>query len=93
MQTISISEARKRLPELVNLAYLKSKTFLITKGGVPMVKVIKADKVEKKKEYSTKEREKAIKELAGIWKGRWKGMTSVEVADMLRERSQKRYVR
>ena len=78
---------------MVTLVYLESKSFLVTKGGVPMVKIIKADAKPKKKNYSTKERDKAIKELAGIWKGRWKGMTSVEVADMLRERSQKRYVR
>ena len=89
MQTINVSDARARLPELLNKVFAGSQSFLITKGGIPMAKIIKADKVGtiKKTKKTKKEIEKAINELAGAWKGRWKGMSANEVADMLADKA------
>ena len=87
MQTLGITEARKRLPELVNKAYLSSKSFTITKGGIPMAKIIKVNKITEKKKYTNKEVEKAINELAGMWKSRWKGKTTEEVVEIIRRKA------
>lgn len=91
MQTITITEARKRLPELVKKAYLESMSFLITKGGIPMAEVIKAGKSKKKKNIKKVNIEKAIKmagKIKGIWNDKkWKNKSSVEIADYLREKA------
>ena len=97
MHTLSITEARKKLPELVNKAYLNSQSFIITKGNIPMAKIIKADEKVIKKNISKKnilEAIKAAKKIKGIWNDKeWKNKSSVEIVDYLRERSQKTYVR
>ena len=94
---LSITEARKRLPELVNKAYLNSTSFVITKGGIPIAKIVKVDKTTKKKSTSKKDIEAAIKaarKIKWIWNDKkWKNKSSVEIANFLRERSQKTYVR
>lgn len=87
MQTLNITEARKRLPELVKKVYLDSKSFTITKGGIPIAKITKAGTSTKKNKYTAREREKAIKEAAGIWKNRWKGKTTEEVVQIIRKRA------
>lgn len=95
MQTISITEARKRLPELVKKAFLGSKSFIITKGGIPMAKITKADKTAKKRKFSAKERKKAVEKaikmaskIDGIWNDKkWKDKSSVEIVNYLRKKA------
>lgn len=91
MQTLNITEARKRLPELVKKAYLDSKSFTITKGGISMAKITKADKTGAKTKTSKKNIEKAIKmagKINGIWNDkRWKNKSSVEIANYLRKKA------
>ncbi len=87
MQTITATEARKKLPDLIKKTYFESESFLITKGGVPMAEVRKPKKSEKERKYTLKEREKAINELAGMWKNRWKGKTTEEVVEIIRKKA------
>ena len=87
MQNISITKARENLPKIAEEVYFKGKTFVITKRGIPMAKITKTDKAKAKKKYTAKDRGKAIDELAGIWKGRWKGKSTVEVVRELREKA------
>lgn len=51
-----------------------------------MAEVRKPQKLKKVKKYTLKDRKKAIKELAGIWKNRWKGMSTEKVVEMLWEK-------
>lgn len=90
MQTLNITEARKRLPELVKKAYLNSKSFTITKGGIPMAKITKVDKAASKSKVSKKDIEGALKtakSIKWIWDDEWKNKTTEEIADLLAERA------
>lgn len=40
-----------------------------------------------KPKYSAEQRRKAIEEAAGLWKDRWPGKSSVEVARILRKKA------
>lgn len=48
-----------------------------------MAEIRKPKKLKMVKKYTLKDRKKAIKELAGIWKNRWKGKTTEEVVERL----------
>lgn len=98
MKIINISQARENLPKLINDVFLESKSYLITKRGIPMVKIIKVDKLRpQRKIKSRKNKEKVIKlirKIKGVWnENKWKNKSSVEIVNFLRERSQRRYVR
>lgn len=91
MQTVSITRARETLPKLAEEVYFKDKTFILTKRGIPMAKIVKANKAVKKESGSKKHNiEKALK-LAGsirwVWDDEWKGKTTEEIADLLAERA------
>ena len=94
---ISITKAREKLPKLAEEVYFKGKTFIIQKRGIPMAKITKADKTATKTKRSKKDIEKALKlarSLDWIWNDKeWKNKSSIEIADFLRERSQRTYVR
>lgn len=92
MYKISISEAREKLPKLAEEVYFSGKTFILTKRGIPMVKIIKVDKPTRLKLKDRKKNiEKAIKlasEIDGIWNDKkWKNKSSVEIARYLREKA------
>ena len=90
MQIINITEARKKLPELINRAYLESESFLITKGGIPMVEVKKADKSIKRTRMKANVT-RAIKlanSIDWIWNDKkWKNKSTVEIVNYLREKA------
>lgn len=88
MQKISIVEARQKLPKLMSGAYFESKSYLLTRRGIPMAKItpIGTNKPEKSK-YTAEQRAKVIKEVAGMWKNRWKGKSSTEVVKILRKKA------
>ncbi|KKQ42644.1 MAG: hypothetical protein US60_C0015G0055 [Microgenomates group bacterium GW2011_GWC1_37_8] len=89
---ISITKARENLPKLAEEVYFKGKTFIIEKRGIPMAKIIKADKSTTKLKGRRKDIEKAIKmagEIKGIWNDKkWKNKSSVEIANYLRQKTQ-----
>jgi len=87
MNKINITQAREKLPEIMNEVYFNLRTFIITRRGIPMVKITKIDEKEVRERVSEKERKKAIREAARIWKNRWKGKTTEEVVSMLREKA------
>jgi len=62
-----------------------------------MVKIVKADVKTEKKKVSRKEIKMAAEtagKIKGIWnEDKWKNKSSTDVADYLRERTQRRYVR
>lgn len=93
MQIINIAQARKMLPKLANDAYFKSKSFLITKRGIPIAKIVPIGTKPTKSKYTAAEREKAINNVFGMWKNRWKGKSSVEVARILRKKAWKSHAR
>ncbi|OGG19328.1 hypothetical protein A3D78_06175 [Candidatus Gottesmanbacteria bacterium RIFCSPHIGHO2_02_FULL_39_14] len=96
MHIINVTRAREKLPELMEEVFTNSKTYIITRRGIPMVKIIKADKVTKRKIKNKKALAKVFKlitEINGIWtKNGWKNKSSIEIVDFLRKRSQKKYV-
>ena len=91
MNTLSITEARKRLPELVNKVYLNSKSFIITKGGIEMAKIVRADESTITTRNKKKNIQKALKlarSIKWIWDDKkWKNKSSVEIANYLREKA------
>jgi len=87
MYKINITEARQNLLKLAEEVYFNNKTYVITKRGIPMAKIIKADKITKKKIYTAKDREKAIEAVAGMWKDRWKDKNTEEVVELLRKKA------
>lgn len=87
MKKLSITEAREKLPQLMNNVYFNSETFLITKRGIPMAKITRADQLTRIEKYSKKDKINSVKEAAGIWKNRWKGKSTEEVAEILRKKS------
>ncbi|MDP3994601.1 MAG: hypothetical protein Q8P91_02125 [bacterium] len=87
MQQINITNARDRLPELMNMVYFDEKTFIVTRRGIPMIKIIKADLREKTKRVVKTDVAKAVKLASGIWGNRWKGKTTNEVVKILREKA------
>jgi antitoxin (DNA-binding transcriptional repressor) of toxin-antitoxin stability system len=91
MQTINITEARKRLPELVKKAYMDSKSFTITKGGIEMAKIVKAEEKTvnlKKKKFDIKKAIQEAKKIKGIWNDpEWKDKSSVEIVNYLRNKA------
>ncbi|OGM20705.1 hypothetical protein A2714_03415 [Candidatus Woesebacteria bacterium RIFCSPHIGHO2_01_FULL_38_9] len=91
MNTLSITEARKRLPELVNKVYLNSKSFTITKGGIEMAKIVRADESSITTRNKKKNIQKALKlarSIKWIWDDKkWKNKSSVEIANYLREKA------
>lgn len=94
MQNVSVAEARQKLPKLMNDAYFKSKSFTITRRGIPMARLTSVQtQVPKKSKYTPEQRAKAIAEVAGMWKNRWKGKSSVEVSRILREKAWKSHAR
>ncbi len=52
-----------------------------------MIKIIKADLGEKTKRVVKADIAKAVKLASGIWKNRWKGKTTNEVVETLREKA------
>lgn len=97
MKIINITQAREQLPQLMDEVFLNSKTYLITRRGIPMVKIIKADKSQEKKQISKKVIRKSIRlagNIKGIWnESEWENKSSLEIVDILRQRSQRTYVR
>jgi len=97
MQTLNVSQAREKLPKLMEEVFMNSKTYLITRRGIPMIKLIKADIKSKGKPFNKKNNKKLLKfagKIKGIWsEENWKNKSSTEVVNFLRGRSQKTYVR
>lgn len=94
MQSIGITKAREKLPDLMEDVYFKSKTFLLTRRGIPMAKLTAVqDNKPKKPKYTAEQRRKAIEEVAGLWKDRWPGKSSREVVEILREQGWKSHAR
>lgn len=88
MQSIGITKAREKLPDLMEDVYFKSKSFLITRRGIPMAKLtaVQNNKSDKPK-YTAEQRRKAIEEFSGIWKNKWKGKSSREVLEIIRKKA------
>ena len=90
-KTINFTDARDRLPELMNMAYFENKSFLVTRRGIPMIKIIKVDTVKKAKVASKKTIANALKSLTkinGIWNDpEWKDKSSIEIVDYLRTKA------
>ena len=91
MTLISITEAREKLPKIMDEVYFNLKSFIVTRRGIPMVKIIKTDKVVTKKKASKKDVEKALKlarSISWIWNDKkWKNKSTIEIADYLREKA------
>lgn len=97
MNKISISYARQNLPSLAEEVYFKDKSFILTKRGIPMVKIIRADKLNTKPKIKYQDIKKILQRVSkieGIWNSKkWNSKSSVAIAEFLRERSQTKYVR
>ena len=97
MNKISISQARQNLPKIAEEVFFKDKIIILTKRGIPMVKIIKADdsRVQMKiKKNDFSKAVAAIKKIKAIWNDRnWENISSSEMAEILRKRSQETYVR
>lgn len=92
MQSINITRAREKLPKIMEDVYFKDKTFQITRRGIPMIKITKADQTTvKSKKVVKKDIEKAIKlarSIKWIWDDdKWKDKTTEEIAELLAERA------
>lgn len=85
MKQINISEARQNLPSILQQVY-EGKEFLVTKNNIPLAKFIKVDS-----RRVNKPKRKIVPKVFGIWKNRqeWKGLSTVEIADRLREQAWK----
>ena len=94
MTHLNITQAREKLPKIMDEVYFHSKTFIVTRRGIPMAKISRPNKTGRKQRLaSAKDKQKIIEELRGMWKNNWQGINTIEVADMLRERSMIRHVR
>ena len=84
MNTINISQARQRFLELANRVYA-GEEFLVVKNKIPIL-VMKPIKPEKKVI-----KRKIDPKIFGMWKDRkdWKGLSTVEIANKLREQAWK----
>ena len=90
MQKVNITQAREKLPKIAEEVYFKGKSFLITKRGIPMAKIIKADGAVKTRTAKSKDIKKIAKDLGrikGVWNTEWKDKSTVEVARLLRKRA------
>lgn len=71
--------------------YFHLKSFVITRRGIPMVKVIKADKTTIKAKVSKKDVEKALKlarSIKWIWNDKkWRNKSTIEIANYLKEKA------
>lgn len=68
---------------------MNSKTYLVTRRGIPMIKITKPKRSEGKSLSQNKRAgaEKAVEELFGVWENKWKDKTTEEVAEMLAEKA------
>lgn len=82
MVTVTISQARQDLPSLINRVYA-GEEFLIVKNKIPMAQISPVKKRQMKKIF----KRKILPEVFGMWKNRkeWKGLSTIEIADRLRE--------
>lgn len=88
MRKINITEARTKLPDLMERVYFKSESFILTRRGIPMAKITPTEnKGTIKPKYTAEQRAKVIEEVAGMWKNRWKGKSSTEVVKILRKKA------
>ena len=90
MPNISVTKARENLPKIAEEVYFRGKTFTITKRGIPMAKMIKADKTTTKTKRPKKNIENALKlarSIRWIWDDEWKDKTTKEIAELLAERA------
>lgn len=83
MTQVNISQFRENLPSFMDRVYA-GEEFLVMKNKIPMASVIpvRKEKISKKKIDLS---------AFGIWRNRkdFKGMTTVQIADMLREKAWK----
>lgn len=82
MTQINVSDFRQNLPNYLNRVFA-GEEFLIVKNKIPVAHL---NPVKKKKMVVKKRR--ILPEAFGMWKNRkeWRGMSSIEIADMLREK-------
>jgi len=68
VQVIKATEARNNFFELLKLSYLHEKSFLVEKGGIPMVKITPVGKkTSSKKKMSKKEYLNLLLNLDTSW--------------------------
>lgn len=92
MAVMNISQAREKLPELMNEVYFNSKTFIITRRGIPMVKITTATENKNKRAKSTKSaRAIAVEKVFGMWAGRWATKNTIEISQLLRKKAWQSY--
>lgn len=93
MAVMNISQAREKLPELMNEVYFNSKTFIITRRGIPMVKLTTANENKSKRTKSTKSaRVMAVEKVFGMWAGRWATKSTIEISQLLRKKAWQSHV-
>ncbi len=85
--TMNVSQARQRFLELVNRVYA-GEEFLITKNKIPVLTI---SPIRKENKIKKTFKRKIDPKIFGMWKNRkdFKGMSTIEIADMLREKAWK----
>lgn len=93
--TVSTTEFRNNLAEYLNLVRYQDQQIVIKKNQQTVAELSRPKKLFRKRAKKKKLSQKELKgsDWFGMWKNRWKGMSSVEVVDLLRARSQRQYVR
>ena len=85
MITMNISQARQRFLEIANRTFA-GEEFVITKNKIPVLTI---SPIKKEKKFRVKR--KINLRSFGMWKNRkeWKGLSTIEIADKLREQAWK----
>lgn len=73
--TVNLSTARKNLSKILDEVFIKDKTYIITKGSIPVVKLVKVNmdsikKSERKRKVDTR--------LFGYWKSDKRSSIKIE---------------